>query len=155
MAAMLMPGLGYEASAQTPQYIPTDSTATTSPQRHITPVENTDGRSPKPTLHYYDQHGNPLKEPVAVWVQEDTVRVNRVPKQPLFNGVNIGINFFDAILKIAGQSYGNYDIWASISLHNWIFPTLEAGLGYADSSPKNKNYTYHCDPSLYIKIGAD
>ena len=123
--------------------------------RKVTPVENEDNKPPKPQLHYYDEHGNPLDEPVLVWVKEDTVRVSRAPKAPLYNGVSVGVNFFDAIMRLAGQTYSDYDVWASVSLHNWFFPTLELGFGSADSTPKDKNFTYKCSGAFYARVGLD
>lgn len=125
------------------------------PQRTVTPIENTDNLTPRPTLHYYDRHGKPLKEPVAIWLDEDTVKVDRSPKQPLFNGVTVGFNFFDAILQIAGQSYGNYNLSAAIDMHNWFFPTLEIGIGSASSRPKDKNYRYKCSGAMFARLGID
>lgn len=131
------------------------ATTPKAPERKVTPIQNTDNLTPKPILHYYDQHGKPLKEPVAVWVEEDTVKVDRAPKAPLFNGVTVGVNFFDAILRIAGQSYANYNVSGTVDLHNWFFPTLELGLGFADATPKDKNYHYKNNASLFTRIGID
>lgn len=124
-------------------------------KRTVSPVQNSDNMSQKPVLHYYDKHGNPLKEPVAIWVDEDTVKIDRRPKAPLFNGICVGINFFDAILQVAGQSYACYDVSAAVDLHNWFFPTLEIGLGHADSQPKEKNFHYKTNPSLFARLGID
>lgn len=123
--------------------------------RKVTPVENPDNATKKPLLHYYDKHGNPLAEPVIVWAEDTVIKTRSKPLQPLYSGIYIGANFFDAILQAAGQSYGSYDLWGQVSLHNWVLPTIEVGLGFADSSPKGKNFTYKCSPSFYCKIGAD
>lgn len=125
------------------------------PQRTVTPIENRDNLTAKPTLHYYDKHGRPLDEPVAVWVEEDTVKVSRAPKVPLFNGVTVGFNFFDAILRLAGQSYGSYNLSGSVDLHNWFFPTLELGLGMANNHVKDKNFRYKTPASFFGRIGTD
>lgn len=131
------------------------SVPATVPQRKVTPIRNTDNLTARPTLHYYDRHGNPLDEPVAIWLDEDTVKVDRAPKAPLFNGVTIGVNFFDAILQIAGQSYGNYNLSAAVDMHNWFFPTLELGVGIASSHPKDKNFRYECPGAFFARIGID
>lgn len=123
--------------------------------RKITPVENEDTKPSKPLLHYYDKHGNPLSEPVVVWVEDTVVKTDSKPKNKLYNGVEVGVNFFDLILKMAGQSYFNIDASATVSLYNWFFPTVEVGLGTADSKPANSNFKYKSGPSLYLKLGFD
>lgn len=136
-----------------------DTTGVTNPQqtpgRRVTPVENVDGKPWKPGLYRYDKHGNPLKVPVAVLVDEDTVKTDYRPKEKLYGGVLVGVNIFDGILQIAGQSYASYNIEASVDLHNWFFPTVEAGIGIADNTPDRLNYTYKCGPAFFAKIGLD
>lgn len=134
---------------------PTDSTTRLPSHRKVTPIRNTDDLSSKPILHYYDRHGKPLEEPVAIWVEEDTVKVIRRPNAPLFNGFTAGLNFFDAILQLAGQSYGNYNLSFAVNLHNWFLPTIELGMGYANNKPNGKNYHYKSNPSLFTRIGLD
>ena len=125
-------------------------------QRKVTPVETDDLKPEKPRLHYYDKHGNPLKEPVEFLLDEDTVaKPNSGPVFPLLNSVSVGVNFFDAVMLIAGQKHASFDAWANLSLHNWFFPTVEAGVGFADSKPETGNFTYKSKPSFYAKIGLD
>ncbi len=122
----------------------------------ITPVDIDRNKPQEPTLHYYDKHGNPLPQPVRFFLETDTVEnVNPRSPYPLFDGVNVGLNFGDAILMAAGQKYGGFDIHAGVSLHNWFFPTLELGLGFANNSPESGNFTYKGKPSPYLKIGMD
>lgn len=140
--------------------IPVDSVTQPKPEaapggRRVTPVENTDNKPWQPGLYRFDRHGNPLKEPVAVLLDEDTVKVDRSPTEKLYGGVIVGVNFFDGILQLAGQSYGSYTVEASVDLYNWFFPTLEVGLGVANTTPTNLNYTYKGGPSFFAKIGID
>lgn len=130
------------------------ASAQSSRNKKVTPVDIDDNKPPQPTLHYYDKHGNQLQEPVMFLATLDTVsKAKAGPKYPLYNGVSIGVNFFDAIMRLAGQRHYNFDISADVSLWNWIFPTVEAGLGFADNTPDNKNFTYKADPSPYFKVG--
>lgn len=125
-------------------------------ERKVTPVETDDMKPQQPVLHYYDKHGNKLKEPVLFLADLDTVATPKSkPLYPAFNGVDVGFNFFDAIMKIAGQKYSSFDAWAAVSIHNWIFPTLEAGAGFASNTPEANNFTYKGTPSPYFRIGAD
>ncbi|MDE5868688.1 MAG: hypothetical protein K2H18_00520, partial [Muribaculaceae bacterium] len=125
------------------------------PNRNVTPVDVDDNKPPL-VLHYYDKHGDPLPEPVLFLATLDTVTKPKTkPVYPLYNGVSIGVNFADAILMAAGQKYGSFDVWADVSLHNWFFPVLEAGLGFASNTPENSNYSYKTHPSFYTKLGIN
>lgn len=122
----------------------------------INPVENDDEKPRQPTLHFYDKHGEPLEEPVLFLADLDTVtKAKSGPVYPLLNSVSIGVNFFDAVMKLAGQNHQSYDIWADISLHNWFFPVIEAGIGFADSRPDDANFHYKGKASFYAKLGMN
>lgn len=125
-------------------------------ERKSTPVENEDYKSPKPLLHYYDRHGNPLAEPVLVLLDTDTVSTPGAKAvYPRLTSVSFGFNFMDAVMKIAGQKFSSYDFHASLSLYNWIFPTVEAGIGMAKKTPYTRKFTYEGHPSFYIRAGLD
>lgn len=142
--ALEAPGLPADSSAVAPRRSPA-----------VTPVDIDEG-SRKPILHYYDKHGEPLEEPVLFLATLDTVtRPKSKPVYPLYNGVSVGINFADGIMAIFGQKYGSYDVAVDVSLHNWFFPVIEAGIGYARSTPDNRNFTYSVDPSFYCKLGLN
>lgn len=128
----------------------------TSGAQEITPVDVDDKKPDQPRLHYYDKHGNQLAEPVYFLLETDTVAKSS-PRSPwpLFNGVSVGINFFDAAMLAAGQSYSNFDIHADVSLHNWFFPVLEVGLGTVDNHPEDANFRYKGKPNLYVKLGLN
>ncbi len=121
----------------------------------VTPVD-IDDEKVRPVLHYYDKHGDPLEEPVLFLATLDTVKtVRSKPVYPLYNGMNVGVNFGDLIFMAAGQRYGSFDLWANVSLHNWFFPTIECGLGYANDTPDKSNFTYKTRPSFYAKLGVN
>lgn len=129
-----------------------------SAQRKVTPVESDDKKPATPTLHYYDKHGELLKEPVLFLAELDTVQnvsTAAKPVYPRLHALDFGLNFFDGILALAGQKHGGADVWASLSMWNWLLPTVEAGIGIADNTPKPGNFTYKGKPSMYFKIGAD
>lgn len=122
----------------------------------ITPVDVDREKPESPRLHYYDKHGERLPEPVLFVVDADTVSRRPIASPwPLFGGIDVGVNFFDAILLAAGQSYAGFDVSARVSLHNWFFPAFEIGLGYADTHPENSNFHYKASLSPYFKIGLD
>lgn len=121
----------------------------------ITPVDVDRQRPQQPTLHYYDKHGERLPEPVLFLVeQKDTVVSPRSP-YPLYNGVTIGIDFFEPLLQLVGQSYASAGVNASVSLHNWFFPTVEAGLGWCSNHPDGANFHYKAKASPYFKAGIN
>lgn len=125
-------------------------------QKKITPVDNDPNKPKQPALHYYDKHGNLLEEPVLFLAETDTVAgVKPGPVYPLLYSASVGLNFFDGVMWLFGQRHASYDITASLSLHNWIEPTVEMGIGYANSHPENSNFTYVAHPSFYAKIGAN
>ena len=122
----------------------------------ISPVDIDTKKPEQPRLHYYDKHGNKLEEPVYFLAETDTVKkTGPASPWPLFNGVTVGVNFFDAAMLIAGQSYASFDANVAVSLHNWFFPTLECGLGYADKREEGSEMVYRTHPSPYIKLGID
>ncbi len=124
-------------------------------QETVTPVD-VDDDAPRVVLHYYDKHGDQLVEPVRFLATLDTVRhVRPGPAYPLYNGTSIGVNFGDLLMMAFGQKYASFDVHADVSLHNWFFPTVEAGIGMARSTPENGNFTYITHPAFYAKVGVN
>lgn len=122
----------------------------------ITPVDSDDEAPPKPVLHYYDKHGEKLAEPVLYLAELDTVKnVRSGSPYPLYNGIVIGVNFGDAILGLTGQKHSSYDISAAVSLHNWFFPIIEAGMGWGNHTEGDIDYRYKAKPSFYAKVGIN
>lgn len=125
-------------------------------QKKITPVDNDPTRPRQPVLHYYDKHGNPLEEPVLFLADLDTVKkAGPKPVYPLLQSVSVGVNFFDGVMMLAGQKHASFDVWAELSLHNWIQPVIELGIGYADNKPEEGNFHYKGKPSFYGKLGVN
>lgn len=81
----------------------------------------------------------------------------RVPKMlnPLLFSTSVGIDIWDPLMRIFGQSYGLIGFSAELNLHNRYIPVVEAGLGNADSTPNNQNYTYHAGISPYFRVGMN
>lgn len=87
----------------------------------------------------------------------DGVTQGRVPKMinPLLFSASVGVDIWDPLMRIFGQSYGLIGFSAELNLHNRYIPVVEVGLGNANSTPTNQNYTYHVDVSPYFRIGAN
>lgn len=124
--------------------------------QNVTPVDVDDHKPDQPILHYYDKHGELLKEPVLFLATLDTVqKVKSGPVFPVYNGFQVGINFMDAIMMLTGQKYCNFNIEANISLWNWLFPTVEFGFGRANSRPEENNFKYTSKWDPFVKVGFD
>lgn len=97
--------------------------------------------------------GKEVPDTVAV----DGVTQGRVPKMinPLLFSASVGVDLWDPLMRIFGQSYGMVGVSAEINLHNRYIPVVEVGLGNASSTPSNQNYTYHVGLSPYFRIGAN
>ncbi|MDE6787585.1 MAG: hypothetical protein K2J46_11195, partial [Muribaculaceae bacterium] len=122
----------------------------------ITPVESDDNAPAQPVLHYYDKHGNKLDTPVLYLAELDTATTVRpTSPYPLYNGVTVGVNFADAIMALTGQSHSSYDVSAMVSLHNWFFPVLEAGIGWGHHTETNDLFKVKAHPSMYAKVGIN
>lgn len=122
----------------------------------ITPVESDDDAPQKPVLHYYDKHGERLEKPVLYLAELDTATsVRPSSPYPLYNGFTIGVNFADAIMSAIGQKHSSYDVSAMVSLHNWFFPVVEAGIGWGHYSDINDLYKIKAHPSMYAKVGVN
>ena len=122
----------------------------------ISPVESDDNAPAQPILHYYDKHGNKLEKPVLYLAELDTATTVR-PKSPypLYCGVTVGVNFADAIMAATGQTHSSYDVSAMVSLHNWFFPVVEAGLGWGHHTENNDLFKVKAKPSMYVKAGIN
>ena len=122
----------------------------------ITPVESDDDAPPQPVLHYYDKHGERLDTPVLYLAELDTAsKVRPSSPYPLFNGVTVGVNFADAIMSAIGQKHSSYDVSAMVSLHNWFFPVVEAGIGWGRYTDTNDLFKVKAYPSMYAKVGIN
>ena len=85
---------------------------------------------------------------------KDSLR--RVYKRyPRLTDLSIGINLAEPLFMAFGQSYASADVNATLNMWNRIQPTVELGLGWANKSPDDMNFTYKGKPSPYFKVGAN
>lgn len=73
---------------------------------------------------------------------------------PKIYSVSVGVNVWDPIMRMFGQKYGLIDMSAEMSFHNRYQAILELGLGKANSSPDDMNFTYTTPLSFYGKVGG-
>lgn len=122
----------------------------------ITEVDSDDNAPEQPRLHYYDKHGNKLKDPVLYLAELDTASsVRPQSPYPLWNGLVVGANFGDAVTALIGQKHSSYDVSVAASLHNWFFPIIEAGIGWGRHTEENNAYEYKGKPAFYGKVGIN
>lgn len=122
-----------------------------------TPKENT---LPPSVIHYHDPNGNMiLIDTISGTEYVDSTAIEAAkPKgriYPLMHAVTVGVNVWDPLMRCFGQHYGLFDAWVELSLHNWIKPVFEFGLGAADSTPDDGNFTYHSPTAPFFKIGVN
>lgn len=86
----------------------------------------------------------------------DTVQT-KAPRliYPLMHAVSIGLNVWDPLMRAFGSKYGGGEVWAELSLHNWIKPVVEIGVGTADNTPEDGNFTYRSPLAVYGRIGVN
>lgn len=89
------------------------------------------------------------------WVDSTTIVKSAKMKYPLLVDATIGVDIWDPIMRIFGQEHGLTSFSCDINLHNRYFPVAEVGLGYANSSPNDRNYSYRSPLSVFFKVGAN
>lgn len=123
-------------------------------QLKVSPVDIDRDKPRQPVMHYYDKHGEPLETPVRFLADLDTTTSVKIgPVYPAFNGVSLGVNIFDPIMMLVGQKRFSIDLQADVSLFNWFFPVVEAGIAYADAWPEDGRTHIKMKPTFYGKVG--
>lgn len=140
-----------------------------SAQRRITPVEvpgttapaaaadTVTAGKPESVVEMTDMSGHTVLVDTISGVEYRDTILTQAPKlvYPRFESVSVGVNIWDPLLRCFGQKYGLIGFWGELSIHNWIKPVVEAGLGYADMTPDNGNYTYKSSMAPYFKVGLN
>lgn len=141
-------------------------------QRRISPVNNAatatqainENRSDSDTIDmrkmvkYRDDKGNVVLVDTVTGLEViDSTAIPRVPPMiyPLVYETTVGVNIWDPLMRAFGQSYGLIGFSAEFNMHNRYIAVLEAGLGNADNTPPDNNYTYHSPLAPYFKIGIN
>lgn len=136
-------------------------------QRRITPVElpeysisssenekpkkdSVKRKKPKSLIMGLDKDSMDVDSATVVMVNDSTSRII----YPLFNGVTIGVNIWDPVMRALGQEYGLVDFSAEVDLYNRFFPAVEIGLGAANATPDFGNFTYKSPMSVFMKVGG-
>lgn len=137
--------------------------AVTTPAQETTaqPLTDNDGNKlaprPQSVVEQRDMDGRiVLVDTISGREYHDTILVV-APKlvYPRFHTLSIGVNVWDIAARALGQSYGLGSVWAELSLHNWIKPFAEIGLGSANYMPKDESYRYKSSSAPFFKLGAN
>lgn len=110
--------------------------------------------------HYHDENGNVIYIDTVTgkeWRDTTTLQIKkREPmKYPLLESATVGVDMWNPLMRVFGQHYGLIDFSASLSLHNRYKPVFETGLGLANNTPDDNNFTYKSPMSIYFRFGAD
>ena len=113
---------------------------------------------PPNVVHAHDMDGNVIYVDTITgseWIDSAAIKVVPRMTQPLMYAVSVGVNVWDPVMRAFGQRYGLIDFMAELNLHNRYLPVFEAGLGQADVTPDNANYTYRSSMAPYFKLGCN
>lgn len=140
-------------------------------QRRVNPVKNPatvtqarnearrDSLDRSHLVHMHDANGNVVLVDTLTGKEfVDSAAIEAaIPKMkyPLFHSATIGVDFWAPLMKLFNTSYGLVGFSGQINLYNRFIPTVEIGLGKANYTPDDNNYTYKSPTSIYFKIGAD
>ncbi len=127
-------------------------------KRHVTPVKpETNQVKPPPKgtdEKIIQQYITGDTATALAEARKDSLR--RVYKRyPLLTDLSIGVNFAEPLFMAFGQTYASADINATLNMWNRLQPTVEIGMGWAKTTPDDKNFTYKGKPSPYFKVGAN
>lgn len=138
--------------------------STTIAQRRINPVEQqTHTTVPAEPKTIKDKDGNIVKKRLITvpsdsgFVDSTVVILDTVSRKmiyPLWDNITVGVNIWDPVMRIFGQAYGGGDVSVELSMFNRFYPIVEIGIGMANSTPDDGNFTYKSKAALYGKIGA-
>ncbi len=76
-------------------------------------------------------------------------------KYPLLHSATVSLDLFTPAMRVFGTKYGLGEVAAEINLYNRYIPVLEFGLGQAENTPDDNNYTYKSAISPFFRIGMN
>jgi len=154
-----LPELVYAQRRITP--VNTPATATQPKNEFEGDTARINARKRSTMVHYHDDKGNLVYVDTVTgeeWRDSTTIKAKEKVignLYPLFESVTVGVNVFDPFMRMLGQNYGLGEVWAMLNLHNRYQPVVEVGLGQADNTPEDGNFTYSSSVSPYFRVGAN
>lgn len=152
------------------------ATTMVSGQRRVTRVDDprsglqgkNENRNPADSIDYsklvhsHDEMGNViLIDTINGREVKDTASVSSdstsIPKMkyPLFYSASASVDIWDPVMRAFGQHYGLIEFSGELNLHNRYIPVVEIGLGQADYTPDDNNYTYKVGLTPYFRVGMN
>jgi hypothetical protein len=108
---------------------------------------------------YTDDNGNVFYVDTLTgekWVDSTAIKVAKKHMQyPLLHSASLGVDIWNPAMRIFGQKYGLTSAWLELSLHNRYKPIFELGLGQANYTPADGNFTYTSPLSVFFKLGMN
>lgn len=143
-------------------------------QRRITPI-NTPATATQPVnenktandsvdrthvVEMIDTQGNKVLVDTLAgteFVDSTAVATKPIPKMeyPLLYSASVSADLFTPAMRAFGQHYGLTEFAVEVNLHNRYIPVFEFGLGQADYTPDDNNYTYRSPIAPFFRIGAN
>lgn len=87
--------------------------------------------------------------------RDSAERAARKVYRPTLMSATAGINVWNLLMRAFGQTYGGGDIWFALNLKNRFIPVVELGVGQANSTPADGNFTYKSKAAFYGKVGLN
>lgn len=130
----------------------------TAEQRRITPV--------KPSTNTVLRPAKGTKEEVVQrYLDGDTASAHEelrrdslkrvYPRYPMLTQAIFGVNVGDALLMAFGQKYASFGVSATLNMWNRLQPEVEMGVGFANNTPDDMNFTYKGKLAPYLKLGVN
>ncbi len=89
------------------------------------------------------------------WVDSTNFQKKSKVIAPKYNNLSIGVNLWDPLMRMFGQTHGLIDFSAELDMYNRFFPTVELGFGKANNTPDNHTFTYKTPLTFYARIGMN
>lgn len=142
-------------------------------QRRVTPIDtpatatqhinenkaNRDSLDRSRLLEMTDSKGNKILVDTVTGKEffDSTATEKKVPRMiyPLFHSASLSLDLFTPAMRAFGTKYGLGEIAAELNLHNRYIPVIEFGLGQAETTPEDNNYTYRSPIAPFFRIGMN
>ncbi|MCC8113576.1 MAG: DUF6048 family protein [Bacteroidales bacterium] len=109
-------------------------------------------------VHYHDENGNVIYVDTITgreWRDSTAMKAKKPMQYPLWHAVSVGVDIWNPVMRAFGQHFGLIDFSAQLSIHNRYKPVFETGLGLANNTPADNNFTYKSPLSIYFRVGMD
>lgn len=88
-------------------------------------------------------------------IKNDTTKLAGKIKHPKLMNVAVGLNIWDPLMRAFGKNYGGGSVWGAVNFYNKYIPVAELGIGMANDTPEDGNYTYKGKTAVFTKAGMN